>query len=137
MKPKLDNYDFTYVYEFLFKEYDIRFPLTDFKAGMLTTINIAPSQLHPNGWTFLKCFEILCGHLDLKPFMNVFMYFYQVKFGKFIGWVSLSATYDGSLFTLYSSSYKYFKPKFFKLRCHSKDVERRLLFHPNLTSVSL
>lgn len=56
MKPKPDGYDFIYVYEYSFKEYDITFPLTDFEAGMLTLMNIAPSQLHPNSWAFLKCF---------------------------------------------------------------------------------
>ena len=43
MKPKPDSYDFIYVYEFLFKEYDITFPLTNFEAGMLTVMNIALS----------------------------------------------------------------------------------------------
>jgi len=113
MKLKLDNYDFTYAYEFLFKEYDISFPLTDFEASILTTVNTTPSPLYPNSWAFLKCFEILCGHLSLEPSKNVFMSFYQVKFGKFVGCVSLSTVYDGSLFTFYSSSYKYFKTKKF------------------------
>jgi len=128
MKPRPDSYDFTYVYDFLFKEYDITFPLTDFEAGMLTLM-IAPSQLHPNSWTFLKCFELLCEHLGFEPSTNVFTHFYQIKFGRLVGWVSLSATYGGSLFTLYSSLYKYFKTKFFKLHCHPGDTERRLFFY--------
>jgi len=133
MKLKPDSYDFTYVYEFLFKEYQINFSLSDFEAGMLTIMNIAPSQLHPNSWAFLKCFEILCGHLGFEPLVSVFMYFYQVKFGKFVGWVSLSAAYDGSLFTLYNSSCKHFKIKFFKLHYHPKDTEKSLLFHSDFT----
>lgn len=40
MKPKPNSYDFKYVYKFLFKEYDISFPLTDFEVGMLTTMNL-------------------------------------------------------------------------------------------------
>lgn len=133
MKPKPNSYDFTHVYEFLFKEYDISFPLTDFEAGILMTMDIAPSQLHPRSLAYLKCFEIFCSHLDLEPSINVFTYFYQVKFGKFVGWVSLSDAYDSSLFTLYSSSYKHFKTKNFKFQCHLKDVEKRLLFHPDFT----
>lgn len=76
MKPKPDSYDFTYVYDFLFKEYGITFPLTEFEAGMLTLMNIAPSQLHPNSWAFLKCFELLCRHLDFEPSTNVYIHFY-------------------------------------------------------------
>ena len=129
MKPKPNNYDFIYVYEFLFKEYNISFLLTNFEARMLTTMNIAPSQLHPKSWVFFECFEILCCKLNLEPSINVFMYFYKVKFVKFVGWVSLSATYNTPLFTLYNSSYKHFKTKFFKLQCHSKDKEECLLFH--------
>ena len=48
MKPTPDSYDFTYVYDYLFKEYNITFPLTDFEAGMSNLMNIASSQLHPN-----------------------------------------------------------------------------------------
>jgi len=100
---------------------------------MLTLMNIAPSQLHPNSWTFLKCFELLYVHLGFEPSTNVFTHFYQMKIGRFVSWVSLSATYSGSLFTLYSSSYKYSKTKFFKLRCHLGDADRRLFFHPDFT----
>jgi len=98
---------------------------------LLTMMNIVSSQLHPNSWAFFKSFELLCGHLGLEPSINVFTHFYQIKFGKLVGWVSLNATYDGSLFTLYRSSYKFFKTKFFKLRCHLEDTKRYLLFYPN------
>jgi len=128
MKPAPDSYDFTYVYDYLFKEYNVTFPLTDFEAGMLTLMNIAPSQLHPNYWAFVRCFELLCGHLGLVPSISVFTYFYQIKFGKLVGWVSLSASHGSPLFTLYNSSYKYFKPRFFKFCCCSEDAEKCLLF---------
>jgi len=128
MKPRLDRYDFVYVYEYLFKEYDITFPLTNFEAGMLSVMNIALSQLYLNSWAFLKCFELLCRHLGFKPSINFFTHFYQMKCGKLVSWVSLSASYDGPSFTLYSGSYKDYKTKFFKLRCHLEDTERRLLF---------
>jgi len=134
MKPRLDSHDFVYVYDYLFKEYNITFSLTDFEADMLNLMNIAPSQLHPNKWAFLRCFELLCDQLGFAPSVNVFIYFYQMKFEKLVGWVSLSSSHGSPLFTLYNSSYKHFKTKFFKLRCHPEDVERRLLFHPDHTS---
>ena len=60
MKPRLNSNDFVYVYDYLFKEYNITSPLIDFETGMLNLMNIAPSQLHPNSWAFLLCFELLC-----------------------------------------------------------------------------
>jgi len=110
MKPTPDSYDFTYVYDYLFKEYHITFPLTDFEAGMLNLMNIIPSQLRPNSWAFVKCFELLCDQLGLDPSLNVFTYFYQMKFDKLVGWVSLSPSHSSPFFNLYNSSYKYFKP---------------------------
>jgi len=101
---------------------------------MLNLMNIAPSQLHSNSWAFLRCSELLCDQLGLVPSVNAFTYFYEMKFGKLVGWVSLSFSHGNPLFTLYNSSYKHFKTKFFKLRCHPEDVESRLLFHPDHTS---
>jgi len=48
MKCKPNSYDFTYIYEFLFKQFDILFPLSTLEAKMLTTMDVAPSQLYPN-----------------------------------------------------------------------------------------
>lgn len=59
MKPDTDSYDFTYVYDYLFKEYNIMFPLTDFEAGMLNLMNIAPSNCIQTAgplWNALSCF---------------------------------------------------------------------------------
>lgn len=60
-----------------------------------------------------------------------------MKFGKLVDWVSLSALYDGPLFTLYNSSYKYFKIKLFKLHCHLEDMEKHLLFQSDFSPRSL
>ena len=130
MKPRVDSYDFCYVYEFMFKEYFMTFPLIDFEAGMLSLMNIAPSQLHPNIWAFLTCFELVYNHLGFEPSLNVFTYFYQMKIGKLVGWVSLTASHGTPLFSLYNSSYKFLKTKFFKLCCHPEDMEKRLFFTP-------
>jgi len=85
MKPRLNSHDFVYVYDYLFKEYNITFPLTNFEAGMLNLMNIAPSQLHPNIWAFLQCFELLRDQLGLVPSVNAFTYFNQMKLGKLVG----------------------------------------------------
>jgi len=52
--PTGDYSSFTYVYEYIFKELGVTFPLTPFECGMLTVMNIAPGQLHPNNWAFFE-----------------------------------------------------------------------------------
>jgi len=60
MSPPLDDDDYTYVYEYMVRDFDIPFPLSSFECQMLWGMNTAPSQLHPNTWTILKAFQILC-----------------------------------------------------------------------------
>ncbi|MCI55934.1 hypothetical protein A2U01_0077185, partial [Trifolium medium] len=49
-----------YMYTALIPVLNFWFPLTAFEGLMLKTMNMAPSQLHPNGWAFIKAFEIAC-----------------------------------------------------------------------------
>jgi len=35
-------------------------PLTIFEKELLTELNVVPAQLHPNRWTFISVFSILC-----------------------------------------------------------------------------
>jgi len=67
MRLDTHSYDFTYVYNYLFKEYDICFPLTDFKTGMLRLMNVTPSQLHPNSWASLSFLSYFVINLVLNP----------------------------------------------------------------------
>jgi len=65
MKPTPDGEDFTFVYEYFFKEFDISFLLSAFECRMLMMINVALSQLHPNSSAFLKAFLVLCCYLHI------------------------------------------------------------------------
>lgn len=92
----------TYVYKF-FQDFDVSFPLSVFKADVMSTISVAPSQLHPNSWGFTKGFEIMCEHLGLTRTPNMFKYFYHLKHGAKFGWVLLNGFPKvGPLFTVYS-----------------------------------
>jgi len=86
MRPGPNSYDFIYVYDYMFKEYDMRFPFTNFEEGMLRLMNIGPSQLHPNSWAFVRCFDLLCDQLGLEPSINIFTHFYQMKFDALVGY---------------------------------------------------
>jgi len=54
------NKPFCYFYATIFKRVLIRLPLSVFEKELLTELNVAPSQLHPNSWAFVRAFSILC-----------------------------------------------------------------------------
>lgn len=68
-----------------------QFSFLDFEGEILSLMNVAPIQLHPNSWAFLRAFQILCKSLKIEPTVNKFMYFYQLKMGVKVGWASLNA----------------------------------------------
>jgi len=53
---------FFYFYQTVFKRIGMRLPFFGFKRELLTEINVAPAQLHPKIWAFVKAFGILCGY---------------------------------------------------------------------------
>jgi len=57
MNPPMNSNDFTYVYKYMFNDFYIQFPLSDFECQMLTTMNVAPNQLHTNNKPFLSLFK--------------------------------------------------------------------------------
>jgi len=91
----------TYVYEY-FRDFDISFSLSEFESDLLSIMSVTQSQLHPNGWSFVKAFEIVCEHLYLILTPNMFMYFYLMKHKAKIDWILLNGVTHGSLFTMYS-----------------------------------
>jgi hypothetical protein len=92
-------------------------PFTDFELAILNALNVAPTQLHPNSWAFVKAFELVCLGLDLEPRLGVFFHFYQIK-SLFPGkQVSISSQPNRGLFSLYASNFKNYKDTFFRVSC--------------------
>jgi len=88
---------------------------------LLTEVNVAPAQLHPNGWAFVRAFQILCGYLGLPPSVDVFLHFFEVKKqGKSI-WGSFYGVASRILFTLFQNSFKGWKGNFFRVCCAKHD----------------
>ena len=110
---------FFFLYQTVFKRVGLCLPFTAFERELLTEINTAPTQLHPNSWAFIKTFEILCGYLGLLPSVDVFLHFFEVKKqGKSL-WVSFSGVAGRILLTLFQNSYKGWKGQFFRV-CANK-----------------
>jgi len=110
---------FFYLYQIIFKR--ICLPFSGFERELLTEINVAPAQLHPNSWAFVKAFGILCGYIGQPPSVDIFLHFFEVKKqGKSL-WVSLSNITGRVILSLFQQSYKGWKGKFFKVCCSEYD----------------
>ena len=115
------EWPFCFIYSPVFKRLSLRLPFDGFEQALLTEINVAPAQLHPNRWAFVRAFSILCHHFGHLPFVDVFLYFFEAKSpGKNL-WVSFNGVAGRVLLTLFQQSYKGFKGKFFKIRCSKND----------------
>jgi hypothetical protein len=106
-----------YMYASVVENLNLWLPFTDFELAILNALNVAPTQLHPNSWAFVKAFELVCLGLDQEPRLGVFFYFYQIK-SLFPGkQVSISSQPNRGLFSLYASNFKNYKDTFFRVSC--------------------
>ena len=112
---------FCYFYTTVFKKVLLRLPLYNFKKELLTEINIASSQLHPNSWAFVQGFSILYTYFDHLPSVEVFLYFFEAKRLGHQLWVSFNGVVGRVFLSLFQQSYKGFKGKFLKTCCNKKD----------------
>jgi len=80
---------FFYMYMCHFSQLHVRLPLDDFTMGVLRELNVAPTQLHPNNWAYMKAFHVLCQSLYLQPSPRAFLYFYDTRPHQPTTWLSL------------------------------------------------
>jgi len=112
---------FFFFYQTVFKRIKQHLPFTNFERELLTEVNVAPTQLHPNNWAFVRAFSILCNHFGHPPSVDVFLHFFGAKNpGKNL-WVSFSGVAGRVILTLFQSLYKGFKGKFFRVCCSEHD----------------
>ncbi|MED6159026.1 hypothetical protein PIB30_038523 [Stylosanthes scabra] len=102
-----DRTDFLWVYTELFIRLGVRLPFTDFQREVLSRCRVAASQLHLNGWGFLRTFERVCLHFRFRPSWHVFFYTYQLH-GPPLGKGFMS-------FCAYQESIQEFKWHYFKV----------------------
>ena len=84
-------------------------------------MNVAPAQLHPNSWAFIRAFSLLIGYLGLSPSVDVFLHFFKAKSLGNNLWVGLNGVTGRVLFSLFQQSYKGFRGKFFKVCASDHD----------------
>ncbi|KOM37981.1 hypothetical protein LR48_Vigan03g136300 [Vigna angularis] len=119
--------EFFYCYAALFYDLYLRLPFTGFQMDVLRTLNVAPSQLHPNSWGYVQAFGLLCRALGIRPTVGLFLYFFRCRPVATKGWVSLIFEPGNALLELYLQSYRNFKEKFLKVSI--TEVGRRHFFN--------
>nr|KYP60392.1 hypothetical protein KK1_022796 [Cajanus cajan] len=69
------NTPFFYMYQCFFRDLGVCLPFMQFECDFLNFVNVAPYQLHPNSWGFLRTFQVLCSALGMGcrcPFFFIF-----------------------------------------------------------------
>ncbi|MED6193619.1 hypothetical protein PIB30_021271 [Stylosanthes scabra] len=61
-----------WVNEVMFTEFGVRVPFSDFQQRLLSRASVAPSQLHPNSWSSIRCFELVTEFLELPQDPEIF-----------------------------------------------------------------
>jgi hypothetical protein len=114
--PRSEHVTF-YMYTKFIEDFHLFFPFTEFQKSMLRVLNVAPPQLSPNGWSFIRAFELVCYGLEIpEPSVAVFFSFYHIKNLCPQNVVPLSSQPNRGLFHLYSSNYKHYKDTFVRVR---------------------
>ena len=106
---------FCFIYSTVYRRLGLRLPITPFEGALLTKVNVAPAQLHPDSWAFVSAFSILCHCLGHMPSVDVFLFFFEAKSPDKKLWVSFNNVTERVLLTLFQQSYKGFKKNFFKV----------------------
>jgi len=69
------------MYEVVFKDMGFQLPFSDFQREVLCWTKLKPSQVHPISYAFMRAFELVCQHLGVPPFKNVFFTMFTVQWG--------------------------------------------------------
>ncbi|MED6125265.1 hypothetical protein PIB30_067033 [Stylosanthes scabra] len=109
-----------WVNEVMFTEFGIRIPFTDFQQRLLRRACVAPSQLHPNAWASIRCFELVTEWLELpqepEVFMCLFTFYSANTQGKTKkGYMSVRPTKYRKIFGLFEDSFHDLKGRYFKI----------------------
>ncbi|MED6175186.1 hypothetical protein PIB30_075996 [Stylosanthes scabra] len=74
--PRVPNW--LWVNELLFTKFWVKIPFSDFQQRLLKRASIASSQLHPNAWSAIRCFELVTELLELPQEREVFLYLFTL-----------------------------------------------------------
>ncbi|XP_020972149.1 uncharacterized protein LOC110269081 [Arachis ipaensis] len=112
---------FFFMYECMITRLGVFLPFSHFEMSVLHHCRVAPTQLHPNSWGFLKIYQFISHALDFPTSLRIFFYLFHMT-KPFSGlnnkqqWVSFRAIQGRRIFTLFDESFHDFKNYFFKVQ---------------------
>ncbi|XP_052115726.1 uncharacterized protein LOC107481146 [Arachis duranensis] len=112
---------FFFMYECMITRLGVFLPFSDFEISVLHHCRVAPTQLHPNSWGFLKIYQFISHALDFPTSLRIFFFLFHMT-KPFSGlnnkqqWVSFRAIQGRRIFTLFDESFHDFKNYFFKVQ---------------------
>jgi hypothetical protein len=106
------------MYEFVFKELQLKLPFSALAVEIFRWLKLAPSQLHPNSMAFVIAFERVCEYKSVEPTRPLFFRIFKLqrstnKVGQ-RNWVSLKQRV--SLFDMFVESVRGFKSRYYIVR---------------------
>lgn len=125
-RPRGVQDEFFHFYYGVIEDFKVQIPFINFAPYLLKTLNVAPSQLCPNSWGFVKDFEMVCEVVDIIPHNKLILFFFEVKGVGKRRWISLNGIPGKCFLQVYTTNYKGFKDKF--LRVKGGDKCPRLMF---------
>jgi len=111
------------MYEVVFKDMGFRLPFSDFQREVLRWTKLSPSQIHPNSYTFMRAFELVCQYLRFSASNDVFFTIFTVQRGT--AWVSFRQ--NKKIFDIFARKVRSFKERFFLVRPRSEVALNTLL----------
>ncbi|MED6135921.1 hypothetical protein PIB30_051268 [Stylosanthes scabra] len=104
----------------MFTEFGLRIPFSDFQQRLLNRASVAPSQLHPNSWSSIRCFELVTEFLELPQDPEVFLYLFKLYSSNTSGktkkgYMSVRPGKYRKIFALYEDSFHDFKGCYFQI----------------------
>ncbi|MED6151861.1 hypothetical protein PIB30_086425 [Stylosanthes scabra] len=109
-----------WVNEVMFTDFWVWVPFTNFQQRLLNWASVAPSQLHPNAWASIRCFELVTEFLQLpqepEVFLCLFKFYSSNTSGRTKkGYKSVRPMKNQKIFTLYEDSFHDFKGRYFNI----------------------
>ncbi|KAK7285566.1 hypothetical protein RJT34_20341 [Clitoria ternatea] len=107
---------FLYFHDYTISKVGVWFPLNKFEMGVLRFLDIAPNQLHPNGWALILSLEVLGKHLGFTPTVVIFFQYARVmrRSGTGMGFINLWCQSDIVNFEAFAESCKIVEGSFKK-----------------------
>ncbi|MED6113889.1 hypothetical protein PIB30_075013 [Stylosanthes scabra] len=107
-----------FVYEAIFTKIGVKIPFSEFEIEVLRECEIAPSQIHPNSWGFIRAYQVICREFGISTSLGVFHHLFNLTkpFSKDKQqWLSFRANQGRKVFEMYEESVKDFKNLCFKI----------------------